>query len=238
VTTRPNPDAPIVGSAAHELQANLNFSERGLSDSMAAYWALCKLIREHDGGTESRPRFPGPSSPIPARPSTTRTTPRSRSPSRCTTGPTARGTPQGASRPIPSSACRRTVGCGSHESRSAALASGKRRSTSARATPRWSTWILASRSPRRSTTTTSLTAATTSVSRGRTSSLTSTSTGFARRARRWPRRSASPGATVGSPTPFARATSHSTSAIFASLGSWPRSSLARWRVPPVGDVAV
>jgi hypothetical protein len=48
----PEPRRPHLGSTAHELNANLNFSERGLSDTMAAYWALCKLIREHEGGTE------------------------------------------------------------------------------------------------------------------------------------------------------------------------------------------
>lgn len=58
MTVRPNPDAPIVGSAPHELQANLNFSERGLSDPMAGYWALCKLIREHDGGTKIETEIP------------------------------------------------------------------------------------------------------------------------------------------------------------------------------------
>ncbi|WP_373190015.1 hypothetical protein [Halolamina sp.] len=68
MTVRPNPDAPIVGSAAHELNANLNFSERGLSDSMAAYWALCKLIREHEGGTEIETTIPWTVEPHPGTP--------------------------------------------------------------------------------------------------------------------------------------------------------------------------
>lgn len=58
MTVRPNPDAPTVGSAPHELNANLNFAESGLSDPMAGYWALCKLIREHDGGTEIEAEIP------------------------------------------------------------------------------------------------------------------------------------------------------------------------------------
>ncbi len=68
MTVRPNPDAPIVGSAPHELKANLNFSEGGLSNPMAAYWALCKLIREHDGGTEIETEIPWTVEPHPGTP--------------------------------------------------------------------------------------------------------------------------------------------------------------------------
>lgn len=68
VTVRPNLDAPIVGTAPHELRANLNFSERGLSNPMAGYWALCKLIRQHNGGTEIETEIPWAVDPHPAAP--------------------------------------------------------------------------------------------------------------------------------------------------------------------------
>jgi len=68
VTVRPNPDAPIVGSAPHELRANLNISERGLADPMAAYWALCRLMRLHNGGTEIETEIPWSVEPHPAAP--------------------------------------------------------------------------------------------------------------------------------------------------------------------------
>mgnify|MGYP000336129338 CR=1 FL=1 len=68
MTVRPNPEAPIVGTAPHELRANLNFSEGGLSNPMASYWALCKLIRQHGGGTEIETEIPWAVEPHPAAP--------------------------------------------------------------------------------------------------------------------------------------------------------------------------
>jgi hypothetical protein len=68
VTVRPNPDAPIVGSAPHELRGNLNFSEGGLSDPMAAYWAICGLMRQHGGGTTVETEIPWGVEPHPAAP--------------------------------------------------------------------------------------------------------------------------------------------------------------------------
>lgn len=44
MTTRPNLDAPIGGTAPHDLRATLNFAERGLSDSIAAHWTPCKYV--------------------------------------------------------------------------------------------------------------------------------------------------------------------------------------------------
>ncbi|NHX37642.1 MULTISPECIES: DUF7845 domain-containing protein [Halolamina] len=68
MTTRPNPDAPIIGTAPHELRANLNFSERGLSNPMAAYWALCGLMRQHGGGTTVETEIPWVVEPHPDAP--------------------------------------------------------------------------------------------------------------------------------------------------------------------------
>ncbi|WP_435145940.1 hypothetical protein [Halobaculum sp. P14] len=59
MTTRPNPDAPVVSTNPHEVTADLNFATAGsLADNMAPYWALCKFIRKLDGGGTFEARIP------------------------------------------------------------------------------------------------------------------------------------------------------------------------------------
>ncbi|WP_435147632.1 hypothetical protein [Halobaculum sp. P14] len=52
-------DTAIIRTCPHEARINLNYATKGsLADNMAPYWAICRFMRQLDGGTTLDARFP------------------------------------------------------------------------------------------------------------------------------------------------------------------------------------